>query len=127
LIPVRLSSLPSLVASGHGIGAADGGRQPGAITANEIGQQDGSRDCPLPADFHWTGQGRRAWERGAGQVILDRNAAGDPRIRGPAFDHHPPAVSEFGGGDLGQMPAAEQLARRPGAEITVTPVGGRGR
>jgi hypothetical protein len=56
-------------------------------------------------------------------VLLDRSAAGDPGIRWPNLDNQPPAVSELGASDLGQVPRTEQHTRGASTEITVAPFG----
>jgi len=75
-----------------------------------------------PVGLHRSSQRLGAGEARAGQVLLDRGAAGDPRVERARLDNHPPAVSELGGNDLRQVPRTEQHARRTGTEITVAPV-----
>jgi hypothetical protein len=79
-----------------------------------------------PAGLHGNYQRLGAGETGPGQVLLDRGAAGDPRIGRTGLDYHPPAVRELGGNDLRQVPGAEQHAGGTGPEMAVAPVNEEG-
>jgi len=54
-------------------------------------------------------------------LLLDRDAAGDPRISRAGLDHHPPAIGELGTDDLSQVPGTEQHAGGTSTEIAVAP------
>lgn len=88
------------------------------LAASRYERLGGDRE---PAGLHGTDQRLGAGEAGAGQVLLDRSAAGDPRLGRASLDDHPPAVGELGGNDLRQVPRAEQHAGRTGPEMTVAP------
>lgn len=83
--------------------------------------QDFSRDCEA-AGLHGCSERLRAGEPHAGQVLLDRDATGDPRTGRAGLDHHPPAVGELGANDLGKVPGAEQHAHRTSTQIAVAPI-----